>query len=398
MKRLLSMRRRTLALVAVLVPLLALFSYVAFRSGPLAPIPVTVAVVENRSLMPELFGIGTVESRYTYKIGPTVAGRVLRVDVNPGDIVRAGQVLGEMDAVDLDARMLAEDAVVRRAEEAVRSSDAQVRDVSARRAYAEAQARRHEQLWRAQLVSEEVVEAQRRELEVAEASVGAALANLGAARQQLEVSRASRRGLTRQRASFVLTAPVNGLVASRDADPGTTVVAGQAVLEVIDAKSLWINARFDQIRSSGLRPTLPARVVLRAGGGHELPGRVLRVEPVADAVTEETLAKIVFDSLPEPLPPIGELVEVTVVLPATPPARVVPSASVQRVAGRLGVWMIADGALRFAPVRVGASDLDGWVQILDGLETGDRVVVYSQRSLSAGKRVNVVDRLEGGPR
>jgi multidrug resistance efflux pump len=38
----------------------------------------------------------------------------------------------------------------------------------------------------------------------------------------------------------------------RDADPGTTIVAGQAVVEVIDPKSLWINVRFDQISASGL--------------------------------------------------------------------------------------------------------------------------------------------------
>ena len=102
---LLSMNRRTLALLAVLIPLVALFIYVALRSGPLAPIPVTVTRVESRSITPALFGIGTVEARYTYKIGPTVAGRVKRVDVQVGDRVRAGQLLGEMDPVDFDDRI-----------------------------------------------------------------------------------------------------------------------------------------------------------------------------------------------------------------------------------------------------------------------------------------------------
>jgi hypothetical protein len=74
------MNRRTLALLAVLVPLAALFVYVALRSGPQTPIPVTVTRVEARSITPALFGIGTIEVRYTNKIGPTVAGRVKRVD------------------------------------------------------------------------------------------------------------------------------------------------------------------------------------------------------------------------------------------------------------------------------------------------------------------------------
>ena len=96
------LQRRTLALVAVIIPLLLLFIYVALRSGPLAPIAATVSTVESCSVAPALAGIGTVQARFTYKIGPTVAGRVKRLDVHVGDIVKAGQVLGEMDAVDLD--------------------------------------------------------------------------------------------------------------------------------------------------------------------------------------------------------------------------------------------------------------------------------------------------------
>jgi HlyD family secretion protein len=119
------------------------------------------------------------------------------------------------------------------------------------------------------------------------------------------------------------------------------------------------------------------------------------VEPLADAVTEETLAKVVFDALPEPLPPIGELAEVTVALPALPAAMTVPNAALQRVDGRMGVWLIRDNALHFAPVRVGAGDLDGRVQILDGIQAGDRVVVYSRRALTARSRIQVVAQLEG---
>ncbi len=119
------------------------------------------------------------------------------------------------------------------------------------------------------------------------------------------------------------------------------------------------------------------------------------VEPLADAVTEETLAKVVFEDVPERSPPVGELVEVTVALPDLRAVPVVPNACVQRVDGRLGVWLIDDGDLRFTHVKVGASDLDGRVQILDGLDTGQRVVVYSQRSLKSRNRVKIVERLPG---
>lgn len=395
MKRFLSMNGRKLALIAVLVPLLALFIYVALRSGPLAPVPVTVTAVENRSIAPALFGIGTVESRYTHKIGPTAAGRVKRVDVQVGDQVRAGQALGEMDPVDVDDRIAAQMGALKRAEAAVLAADAQTQEAAARRNYAGKQAGRYEKLLESHAVSEEGAGAKRQEYQIAEAGFAAARANLDAARQELARTRSDHAGLIRQRANLRLIAPVDGLVVARNADPGTTVVAGQSVVEIIDPASLWINVRFDQLRVSGLRAGLPVRIALRSRAGQAFMGRVLRVEPLADAVTEETLAKVVFDDLPELLPPVGELAEVTIALPEIPAAPVVPNASVQRVDGRLGIWLIEDDTLRFAPVKAGATDLDGRMQILDGLKTGARVVVYSQRALDSRSRVKVVERLPG---
>lgn len=394
MKRL-SLSGRTLALAGSLAPLVALFVYVVLRSGPLAPIPVTVAVIESRSIVPAIFGIGSIEARYTYKIGPTVAGRIKSVDVNVGDKVRAGQSLGEMDPVDFDDRIAAQVAAFKRAEAAVLVAEAQAEESSARKAYAEAQALRYEKLGQDHWVSEEAVAAKRQERKLADAGFAVARSNLDAVRQDLSRIRSDRDGLRKQRANLRLVSPMDGLVAVRDADPGAAVAAGQSVVEVIDPASLWINARFDQLRVSSLRAGLPVHIALRSRDGRGFAGRVSRVEPVADVVTEETLAKVVFDSMPEPLPPVGELAEVTVALPALAATPVAPSASVKRVDGQLGVWLMEKDTLRFAPVKIGRSDLNGLAQILDGVKVGERVVVYSQRAIDAQSRVKIVESLPG---
>jgi HlyD family secretion protein len=395
MKRL-PFRSRTLALLAVIIPLLALFVYVVFRSGPLASVPVTTTTVESRAISPALFGIGTIEARYTYKIGPTAAGRVLRVNVQVGDQVHAGQVLGGMDPVDYDERIAAQDAELKSAEAGVLTAEARIQETAARQHYSETQVQRYEQLLTARSVSVEDTDTKRQEFQVATASLATAQAGLEMARQALSRARANLDVLIQQKANLQLVAPADGLVAVRQVDPGTTVVAGQAVLEVIDPTSLWINVRFDQLRAAQLRAGLPARIVLRSREGQTFTGKVLRVEPVADTVTEEILAKVVFDQIPVPLPPVGELAEVTVALPELPSAPVVPNASVKRVDGKIGVWLLQDGTVAFAPIQAGASDLDGRVQILAGLESGARVIVYSQRSLGAHTRVKVVPRLPGG--
>ena len=380
MKRL-PLKRRTLALLAVIVPLLALLAYVALRSGPLAPVAVTVATVDSRTITPSLFGIGIIGARYTYKIGPTFAGRVKRLDVHVGDRVKAGQTLGEMDPVDLDDRVRSQVSALKRAEAALR-------EMAARQSFAQSQARRYEQLFVARSVSEEMVTTKRQELQIADAA-------LAAAQEEVARARSDRDAVLAQRGNLRLIAPVDGVVAVRNADPGTTIVAGQAVVEVIDPKSLWIDVRFDQISASGLAAGLSARIELRSRGGRTLKGRVLRTEPKADAVTEETLAKVTFDDQPEPLPPVGELAEVTVDLPAIPSAPTVLNAAVRRDGDRVGVWRVVDGDLQFTPVKLGASDLEGRVQVLEGLSDGHQVVVYSEKALTARSRITVVERIPG---
>lgn len=375
------MTRRTLALLAVLVPLLALFVYVGLSSGPLAPVAVTLATVQDRSLSPALFGIGTVEARYTYKIGPTLTGRVKRLDVQVGDQVKAGQLLGEMEPVDLDERMRSQQAAAKRAE-------AVLREAEARRRYAQSQAQRFEKLYAKRMTSEEIISTKRQELQIADAV-------LSAAREDLARATSDYQALVAQRRNLRLIAPTDGVVAARNADPGTTVVAGQSVVELIDPDSLWINTRFDQISASKLEAGLPASIVLRSRNGQALDGRVLRVEPMADAVTEEILAKVAFEVPAQALPPIGELAEVSVALPALAAAPVLPSAAISLQAGRIGVWQVIDGDLQFTPISLGAADLDGWVQVAAGLESGARVVVYREKALTERSRLHVVEQIPG---
>ena len=375
----LPLQGRTLALLAVILPLLTLFVYVALRSGPLASVAVTVSDVESRTVSPALFGIGTVEARYTYKIGPTFAGRIKRLDVHVGDQVKAGQSLGEMEPVDLDVR-------VRSQESAFKRSKAVLQEAEARQAFAQTQARRYEQLFTAQSTSEEILTTKRQELQIANSV-------LSAAREELARTRADREGTVAQRNNLRLIAPVDGIVSIRDADPGTTIVAGQAVVEIIDPNNLWVNVRFDQISSSGLAKELPAHIVLRSRQGEALKGRVLRVEPRADAVTEEMLAKVVFDVIPQPLPSTGELAEVTVNLPTLKAEPVISNAAIRRENGKVGVWKITDGDLIFTPVKLGASDLNGFVQVREGLAVGDNIVTYSEKTLTAKSRIHTIENI-----
>ncbi|MBW8294506.1 efflux RND transporter periplasmic adaptor subunit [Sphingopyxis sp.] len=383
---------RALSVLVVIIPLLLVFVWVALRSGPLAPINVTVVKVEERSIAPALFGIGTVEARYTHRIGPTTSGRVTMLAVDVGDMVKAGQLLAQIDPIDLDERIAGAESGVARSAALEQAATAQIADAAARVTLARAQASRTEQLKLGGWVTDAQVDQRRQELAAAQAALAAAQSNRSAATQDRGRLGSERAALIEQKANLRLIAPRGGLVVRRAAEPGTTVVAGQPVVEIVDPAELWINARFDQTQSGGIAAGLSALTILRSRPDQPSAGRIERVEPLADAVTEEVLAKVSLGGA-LPLPSIGELAEVTVTLPRRAKTLAVPNAAVHRVDGRNGVWAIHNGNLQFVPVRLGVQSLDGWVQVLDGLAKGDEIIMHSAIALSANSRFTVVDKL-----
>ncbi len=394
LKALLS-RRAGLVLLGIV--LLAAFVFVVVRTGPFAPTRVTVVKVEEGSVAPELFGIGTVEARRAYLIGPTASGRVLRVAVDVGEAVKAGQLLAEMDPVDLDQRVGALEASIARAASSAAAAEAQRQDALARREVAVINAKRYVDLGEKKFVSPSVVETKQQEQTSAAAALAAAEANLAAARQDATRLRAERDGLRQQRQNIRLAAPADGVVTARDAEPGSTVVAGQAVIRLVDPASLWVKVRFDQGRSIGLAAGLPAGIVLRSNPARPLAGKVMRLELLSDSVTEERIAQVAFDTIPAGIS-LGEMAEVTLKLPAAQAGPVLPNAAIKQRGEQTGVWVLRGGALQFAPLRLGSAGLDGRVQVREGLQAGDEVVVHSENELAPGRRIVVVDAIVGkGP-
>ena len=366
--------------------LLLVAGWFLYAKGPLGPTKVSVASVQKQAFKAGVFGIGTVDAKLSYTIGPTQAGRVFKVFADQGDKVAAGKVLGEMDPVDLEQKITSAAASVAKAQSALMVSEALVKDVSSRNKLAQSSANRYNALLKANAISQETADVKNNEANTAQASYESAQALLESARGEITRANAEYAALISQRNNLLLISPVDGLVVSRDAEPGATVVAGQAVFRLIDPATVWIRTRIDQARFHGITVGQPAGIVLRSRPDKTLPGKVARLEVQADNVTEERFVDVVFNEAPGLLP-LGELAEVTIEFPVIADALVVPAAAVKKQGKQNGVWLVKDSRLRFQPVDIGTQSLDGKIQILNGLNADDTVVVYSQKLLSDGMKV-----------
>ncbi|MFA5370610.1 MAG: efflux RND transporter periplasmic adaptor subunit [Sideroxydans sp.] len=371
----------------------ALFGWVVLTQGPLAPVKVTLEKVQVGTLASTVFGIGTLQARYSYNLAPTLTSRVKSVLVDQGDRVVAGQVLAEMDLVDLDEKLAGSQRMVEKTASSIHAAEAQEREAQSRFETSSATFSRYQDLRAQGFVSQEMFAAKQYEKNAAAAALAAASANLAAARAEHDRAQADMRGIGKTRAQTKLVSPVNGVVVARMVEAGSTVSGGQLVLQVIDESSLWIETRIAQQQAGQIRIGQDAEIILRSQPHQTLPGKVARIDRVSDAVTEERIVNV---SVSAPGASLGEYAEVTVRLPELGNVRSVPAAAVKRIGKQDGVWILVDKELQFRAVKVGMTTLEGRTQIIEGVEDGDAVIVYSQQPLRAGLNVKVVSELVKG--
>ena len=102
------------------------FAWVFTTQGPLSAVKVTVTRASTGDLPNAVFGVGSVEARRNYSIAPLTVSRIARVQVDQGDTVKAGQLLVELDPVDLDARATSSQQAAERAADNIRVAEAQL--------------------------------------------------------------------------------------------------------------------------------------------------------------------------------------------------------------------------------------------------------------------------------
>jgi HlyD family secretion protein len=387
------MSGQKLKLIAIVAGVVAVFGWVVATQGPLAPVKVTVDEVAVGKLSNSVFGIGTLQARHRYDLAPTMTSRVKNVLVEQGDRVVAGQVLAEMDPVDLDEKLTAARRVVEKAGNAILSTAALQSEARSRHVNVAAGFVRYQELRARGFVSQEMFDAKQHELNAAASALAAASANLQAARQEQARVQAELRGISKVRAQTKLVSPIDGIVTLRRLEPGSTVVGGQLVLQVIDPASLWIETRIAQQQAGQVAVGQHAQIVLRSRPHAPLSGKVARVDRVSDAVTEERIVNVAVAAADASL---GEYAEVTIRLPELNDIRSIPSVAVKQREQQTGVWVLQQGDVVFKPVRIGLSTIDGRSQVLDGLGDDDQVIVYSQQPLREGLKVKVVSALVKG--
>ena len=368
-----------------------------------------VATVETVAMAPgefraQVFGTGTVEARVYVEVGSKVTGRVVKLLRDQGDTVRRGELLAVLDDEELVRQREQAAFVQMKAVETVpleRANLARARaSLEARRAaIAKALANtelarvtfdRFKQLHDRELIARQDLDVRSTEVRSTEADLANSRAEAVALEADIHRSEAAIRMAEREVAvagaelaasesrlrETSVTAPLSGLILSREVEPGAVVVAGVPVFKMVDPRTVWVRIHLDESLLGAVRLGQPAQVTLRSSPGRPFRGEVVRIGEESDRVAEELSVEIRLLEGPARLR-IGEQAEATITTRAAARARVLPaSALVHAASGRPAVFIVEDGRARLRPVTIGERDpRSGAVELTAGIADGERVVV-----------------------
>jgi len=308
---------------------------------------------------------GTVgfDERRVARIGARVEGVVDDVRVQVGERVTAGAVLAHLHSHathDAWAAYFTAISGRRRSETGL--------------AYARTAESRAAQLVRDKALSPQELERAQTERQAAEQALRAAQAEVTRTEQKLRhydiVPREDADPVTND--EVPVTAPIAGSVIERLITPGAAVTPGTPLLVVADLSRLWITAEIDEARIGRIVTGREVTITTPAYPGESFTGTLAAVGDVINPETRRVTLRIEVPNADRRLKP---QMFVTLTLGASAPRRVavVPSAAVQSLEGETVVFVrAAPNRYDRRSVRVG-TDLNGEIEIVDGLREGDMV-------------------------
>lgn len=384
------MSKLGLKMIALSALLISGFAWVVLTHGPLAPVKVTIEKIQTGTLSAEVFGVGIVEARHSFTVSPLMTGRISRILVDQGDKVKAGQVVAELDPVDLNEKLNSSRLAAERTTSSIKIAEAQLAQAKSQNKTTTYSYKRYRELHAQGFISQEMLDTKLNEKTAALANLDVATAALAAAQHDQSRAQSDASGINKLREQTRLVSPISGMITSKLAEQGAIIVPGQAVIQVIAPDDLWIRTRIDQKQAGRIIAGQIAAIVLRSHPKTSVSGRVERVDLISDVVTEERIVNVAAPGLNASL---GEQAEVTIKLPSLENTHSLPTAAVKYINQQDGVWVLQNNHARFKPVRTGISTPDGRTQILNGISDSDQVIVYSQQAIKEDLKLKVVPEI-----
>lgn len=323
-----------------------------------------------------------------------VAGYIRQINVDIGDHVHAGQVVATLEVPELNAQVAGADAGVRHSKDEITRAQHEVARAEASHAALHAAYLRLEEAAKARpgLIAEQELDDAQAKDRASEAQIDAAKAALSASQQQMDVAKATHSQITALQDYSRIVAPFDGVVTWRYADTGALIQAGTS-----NASSMPV-VKLAQVGTLRLRVPVPETLVdsVRIGSAAEIrvqatsesfTGKISRFTDSFDRATRTMQVEIDVPNPKDHLAP-GMYADVRLQTAAREDALTVPVQAVEQNGDKASVLVLdAHNRVEKRAISTGIED-PNVVQVLGGLQEGERVIVGNLGSFQPGEVVD----------
>jgi len=348
---------RALSASMLLCLLLASCSRPVEKVEEIRPVRAMVVAAGTGKTIIEL--AGEIQPRYESQLGFRVGGKLIARKVEVGTLVKRGQVLMQLDPIDLQLAQSQAKAAVSATESTL--------------ALAKADLDRYRELRQKNFVSQALLDAK-------EAAYKSAIASHEQANAGLKVQ-------ANQSSYSTLYADADGVITAVQAEVGQVVAAGTPVVKLARTAEKEVRVSIPEDQIEVLRQVTDLAVKTWANSNVAISGRLRELSPIADPATRTYTAKI---SLPRAGPEVrlGMTATVQFAAPALPGIHLPMTALVNSKEGT-AVWVVESGVVKLVPVQV-ASATGTEVLIVQGLSAGQSVVTAGVNQLRPGQKVSLL--------
>lgn len=374
--------------------------------------PVDVAIAETNFLRQQPDIIGNTTPFRTVSLRSQSEGRLLALNRDVGDTVSRGQVVGQLDDALLvtalkqaEAELAARQSEVARAITQVSNAQAEVEKARLEVVQAQADAQRQQRLFKEGAIAQQAAEQARTKAQTAAQVLRAATEQVRTEKQVVAAAQGrvfaqqAAVAQTQERRSYArLVSPITGVVIEKVTEPGNLLQTSSEVLKIADFSRVKVVVQVSELDLAKIQVGQSVQVRLDAFPDQTLIGRVTRISPAADATARLIPVEVV---IPNSGGKIGSglLARVNV---ATQTAQrvVVPQTAIteDKVSqvepeDSSGTVFVVQESANKAKVTARAVTLgkkaDSKVEILSGLQAGERYVVRSGKPLKDGDAVRL---------
>ncbi len=357
-------------------------------------VPTVSVITPKRGTMSnEVVLPGNIQAFTDSPIYARAAGYLKKWYVDIGARVKAGQLLAEIDAPELDQQVREAGATLQQAQAALEQARATYERGKSDEALARVTAQRWSNLLAKGVVSRQENDQYQAQYAAQVANVQALEKAIAAAQSTVSSSEANLGRLHELQGYKEVKAPFDGVITARNTDVGALINAGnggpaQELFHMAATNRLRVYVHVPQVYSRSAAPGVGAELTLAEFPGRRFPGKLVRTAEAIDPTTRTLLAEIAVDNASGTLLP-GAYAEVHLKLPAATASLVLPVNALLFRSDGLQVGVVSeDGHVRLERVNLGR-DYGTEVEVVSGLAEDSRVIVNPPDSLASGMAVRV---------